>query len=88
MPGVVRDFGRDIAGGALIRGSNDVFVNGKPLVRIGDNVAAHGRGVHSSPVMVSGSGNVFANNISICRAGDIANCGHPAVGSYNVFANG
>lgn len=87
MPGVVRDAGRDIAGGSLIRGSNNVFVNGKPLVRRGDQVAAHGRGIHSGPVMAVGSDNVFTNNIPTCRAGDIATCGHPAVGSYNVFAN-
>lgn len=88
MPGVVRDTGRDFAGGPLIRGSSNVYVNNRPLVRIGDNVARHGKGRHAAPVMAVGSGNVFTNNIPTCRAGDIATCGHPANGSSNVFANG
>jgi uncharacterized Zn-binding protein involved in type VI secretion len=37
--------------------------------------------------MVGGSGNVFANGISVSRAGDPASCGHPASGSGNVIAN-
>lgn len=88
MPGVVRDAGQDRAGGPIIKGSPNVFVNNKPVVRKGDNVAGHGRGTHSSAVMAVGSGNVYTNNIPTCRAGDIATCGHPATGSSNVFANG
>jgi len=87
MPGVARDAGTDVAGGAIIQGSGNVFVEGKPIVRIGDAIAGHGRGPHSGPVMASGSGNVFANNISVSRAGDTATCGHPASGSGTVFAN-
>lgn len=87
MPGVVRDHGRDISIGPLIRGSENVYVNGFPLVRKGDNVASHGRGPHSSPVMAVGSYNVFTNGIPTSRAGDVATCGHTAVGSPNVFAN-
>jgi uncharacterized Zn-binding protein involved in type VI secretion len=87
MPGIARDAGTDVAGGAIVQGSGNVFVNGQPVSRIGDSVAGHGRGAHRSPVMVGGSGNVFANGISVCRAGDPASCGHPASGSGNVFAN-
>jgi uncharacterized Zn-binding protein involved in type VI secretion len=87
MPGIARDAGTDVAGGAIIQGSGNVFVEGKPVVRIGDAVAGHGRGPHAGPVMAAGSGNVFANGIAVCRAGDPATCGHPASGSSNVFAN-
>ncbi len=87
MPGVARDAGTDVAGGADIQGSGDVFVENKPVVRIGDAVAGHGRGPHAGPVMSAGSGNVFANNIGVCRAGDPASCGHPTSGSGSVFAN-
>ena len=87
MPGIVRDAGQDVAGGPIIQGSNNVFANNKPVVRIGDAVAGHGRGPHASPVMASGSPNVFVNNIPVCRAGDVASCGHPASGSNNVFVN-
>lgn len=87
MPGVARDAGQDAAGGAIIEGSSNVFVNNKPVARVGDRVAGHGRGPHRAPVMASGSGNVFTNNIPTCRAGDTATCGHPASGSGDVFAN-
>jgi uncharacterized Zn-binding protein involved in type VI secretion len=87
MPGIARDAGTDVAGGAIIQGSGNVFVEGKPIVRIGDAVAGHGRGPHSAPTMAQGSGNVKANGIGVVRAGDIATCGHPASGSGSVFAN-
>ena len=87
MPGISRDAGTDVAGGAIIQGSPNVFANNKPVARVGDAVAGHGRGPHAGPVMAAGSGNVFTNNIPTCRAGDPATCGHPASGSSNVFVN-
>lgn len=87
MPGIARDAGTDVAGGAIIKGSPNVFANNKPVARVGDNVAGHGRGSHSGPTMAAGSGNVFTNNISTCRAGDPATCGHTASGSGDVFVN-
>ena len=87
MPGIARDDGQDVAGGALIQGSSNVFAENKPVVRIGDAVAGHGKSPHNSPTMAAGSGNVFANGIGVCRAGDAASCGHTASGSGTVFAN-
>jgi uncharacterized Zn-binding protein involved in type VI secretion len=86
MPGIARNSGTDVAGGADIKGSSDVFVENKPAVRIGDNIAGHGIGLHAAPVMIAGSGTVFVNNIAVCREGDIASCGHPTSGSGTVFA--
>ena len=88
MPGVARDSGKDIAGGLLIQGSPNVFVNSKPAVRKGDAVAGHGKPPHASPIMVGSSGTVFVNGKGVCRAGDPASCGHVASGSSNVFAGG
>lgn len=85
MPGIVRK-SQDTAGGILIGGSGDVFVNGTGAVRIGDAVAGHGLPPHDGPVMAEGSGTVFVNGIGVCRAGDQATCGHPASGSNNVLA--
>ena len=85
MPGVTRK-STDSAGGTLIAGSGNVFVNGQPAVRKGDAVAGHGNSPHNSPVMVGCSSTVFVNGIGVCRAGDEASCGHPASGSGNVFA--
>ena len=50
MPGIARDEAEDFAGGALIEGSSNVFAEGRPVVRVGDLVASHGRGDRKSVV--------------------------------------
>ncbi|WP_143689923.1 PAAR domain-containing protein [Wolbachia endosymbiont of Nilaparvata lugens] len=63
-----------------ISGSNDVFVNGKPVCRKGDNFT-EGR------VLIEGSKKVFANGYSIGRVGDSISCGSKVIsGSSNVFS--
>lgn len=86
MSGVTR-LGLDSAGGVLISGSNNVFMNSASAVRIGDVIQGHGDGEHAGPVMATGSSTVFTNGIPQCKAGDSASCGHPSTGSSNVFAN-
>lgn len=79
---------QDKAGGTIIGVlAPTVFVNGTPVSVVGDPVQSHGPSPHSSPVMMTGSGNVFAHSISVCRLGDLATCGHPATASDNVFVN-
>lgn len=77
--------GIDYAGGVLIEGSPNVFVNAASAVRIGDAVDSHGKSPHSSARMVTGSSSVFINKIGAVRRGDRASCGHTATGSLNVF---
>lgn len=88
MPGIARNAGQDVAGGAIVQGSSDVYANNNPAVRVGDRIAGHGKGPHASPVMAAGSSNVFVNNKAVCRSGDSATCGHASTGSSNVFVNG
>lgn len=81
--------GEDSAGGIILgMGAPTVFVNGRPVVVVGDAVSPHGPPIppHIGPVMQTGSSTVFANGKPACRAGDLANCGHTATGSQNVFA--
>lgn len=85
MAGITR-MGMDSSGGALITGSQNVFVNGAGAVRIGDVVAGHGDSPHTTNQMVTGSSTVFVNGIPVCRQGDVAACGHAASGSSNVSA--
>ena len=85
MPGITRRQ-IDAAGGSLIGGSSDVFVNGYGVSRLGDVVAGHGLPPHSSPVMAAASSTVFVNGRGVCRAGDAASCGDSATGSSNVSA--
>lgn len=84
MPGAARK-GVDVAGGTIIQGSPDIYVNNQRLVRKGDAVQGHGLVLHAGPVMVGCSNTVFANGIKVSRKGDIASCGHPATGSEDVI---
>ncbi|WP_265041431.1 PAAR domain-containing protein [Wolbachia endosymbiont (group B) of Melanostoma mellinum] len=63
-----------------ISGSNNVFVNGKPVCRKGDNFT-EGR------VLTEGSKTVFANGYGVGRVGDIVSCSNTMKrGSNNVFS--
>lgn len=69
-------------------GSPNVFVNGKPVHRVGDHWATHccGPTCHDGTAS-SGSGSVFVNGKAICRVGDTISCGDTMCeGSPNVFA--
>ena len=74
-------------------GSPDVFVNGIPVHRLGDNGSTncpHGGSFTST----SGSSTVFVNKKPITRIGDSTSCGScgksgtHSNGSSNVFAGG
>lgn len=71
-------------------GSPNVFINGRPVVRVGDSYAVHcdpSPSCHGGKAS-TGSATVFANGIPICRNGDSVSCGSKqANGSENVFAN-
>ena len=64
-----------------------VFVNNNPIAVKGAAIEAHGKSPHAAATTDGASGNVFANNIAVVRAGDLATCAHPATGSGNVSAN-
>lgn len=87
MPGAARK-DIDSAGGLIREGSNNVFVNGSPAVRIGNSVNSHGRRWrrrHKGVVIAEGSSTVFVNGLNMSREGDKASCGHSiSSGSNNV----
>lgn len=74
------------------QGSPDVFVNGKPVVRVGDSYTPHGSPTPNpshSRSLSSGSSTVFINGIPCGRIGDSISCGDAsAQGSSNVVAGG
>ena len=87
MPGVSR-VNLDTAGGLIVGNlAPTVYVETYNVVVIGAAVQPHGAAPHNNAVMVGGSTTVFANNIGVCRVGDLASCGHAATGSTTVFAN-
>ncbi|WP_339045274.1 PAAR domain-containing protein [Candidatus Mesenet endosymbiont of Agriotes lineatus] len=61
-------------------GSDNVFVNGKPVCRLGDSFT-------ENKTLIQGSATVFANGFGIARVGDLVSCGFKiANGSGNVFS--
>jgi uncharacterized Zn-binding protein involved in type VI secretion len=74
-----------------IEGSPDVYVNGQPLHRVGDNWAFHsGRFGPHGGVTLTGSATVFCNGRPVARVGDPVSppcLSTIAQGSPNVFCN-
>lgn len=71
MTGVARatvDYMTCSSANIISAGSPNVFVNGKPVARIGDPTPGHPGG--SASVMITGNtSNVFANGVAICILG-------------------
>lgn len=70
-------------------GSPDVYVNSRPLMRVGDAYAPHGCPSCPEPShgrsLATGSGSVFVNGKPAGRIGDAIDCGGQAAdGSRNV----
>lgn len=92
MPGIAR-VGVDVAVGVIAGpGAPSVTVNGSTIAVIGDLVTPHapwGRPhpPHNFPPMVTASSTVTAEGKAVCRAGDIAACGHASTGSGDVTAD-
>ena len=65
---------------------NKVKLEGNFIAVVGAAIASHGSSIHIAATMAQGSSKVFAAGIAICRAGDLATCGHSASGSSKGFA--
>jgi len=61
-------------GGTIITGASSVFVNGKPVARVGDVHSCPIEG-HGTTLITSGSGTVLAEGAGVARAGDVCGCG-------------
>lgn len=94
MPAATRIGDADVphcSGMVRAQGSNNVFVNGIPWSRQGDNNTPHllpGNPcpTHSAPI-AKGSPTVIVNGVGAGRVGDsISGCTSVAAGSPNVFA--
>lgn len=73
----------------LLVGSTDVFVNNKPVGRVGDlwEVHCNSKSCHDSKT-IAGSADVFVNNKPLARIGDPLDCGDTILtGSNDVFSN-
>lgn len=95
MPGVVRNI--DLCSGhgcypprLPIIWSPDVFVDGVPVERLTDLLNVHCcPSADCHPGTYMGSNNVYANNLSIQKKGDMIDCGSVCLScSATVFING
>ena len=71
----------DTAGGTITNSQGiRSTCNGRPIAVVGDVVTPHPPPTppHQSAVMQQGSSGLFVNGIRVCRAGDMATCGHAA----------
>lgn len=71
-------------------GSPNVYVNGKPLMRVSDSYVPHACPTCPAPLhgraLAEGSATVFINHLAAGRIGDAIDCGGQAqTGSSNVY---
>lgn len=83
------DGGAHSPGKSSLNYSDNVFVSGKGVVRVGDTYGqSHGSHNHPMGQALVGSPNVFANGRAIHRSGDAINCKDVGgIGSLTVFCN-
>ena len=70
----------------IINGSPDVFIDGKPVARVGDQLAPHSKPKHSPHprTIASGSSTVFINGLPVATTGGAISCGGVTIGSSSV----
>lgn len=70
----------------VINGSPDVLIDGKPVARVGDQLAQHSKPKHSPHprTIASGSSTVFINGLPIATTGGAISCGGVTIGSSSV----
>ena len=70
----------------VIQGSNNVFINGLPAVRVNDEWEEHCGGLCHNGFSETGSKTVFINGLPAFRIGDKIDCGSRGMtGSDDVF---
>lgn len=75
MPGIAL-VGVHVAGGVITGpGASGFTIDGAPVAVLGDDVAGHGSGPHTSPKMAQASTWMTWNGKPVCRAGNAASCG-------------
>ncbi|KPQ28052.1 MAG: hypothetical protein HLUCCX14_12055, partial [Marinobacter excellens HL-55] len=70
----------------VINGSPNVFIDGKPVARVGDQLAPHSKPKHSPHprTIAAGSSTVFTNGLPVATTGGAISCGGVTIGSGSV----
>lgn len=62
----------DTCGGAVLNPlQGTVYANGKLWAVIGTSITNHGDDAHATAIMSQGSSSVYAEDIAVCRSGDL-----------------
>lgn len=71
----------------VISGSPNVFIDGKPVARVGDQLAPHSKPKHPPHprTITSGSSTVFINGMPVAVTGGEISCGGVTIGSGTVI---
>jgi uncharacterized Zn-binding protein involved in type VI secretion len=59
-------------GGKIINGSNSIFVNGRPMARVGDLYACP---IHGNNPIISGVTTIFGEGMLVAHVGSMTACG-------------
>jgi uncharacterized Zn-binding protein involved in type VI secretion len=87
MMQIARQGDLDSGGGTLNSGvSSTVYVDGIPVALVDTGQTPHGKGIHSSSVVISGSSTVIVESKQVAHVGSSTRCGHPvATGSSTTY---
>ena len=75
----------DTAGGIILEGNPNFFVDGFPVSVEGNPVEDHGINEHDDAVMVEGNPNFVIGGIPVCTIMSKASCGDQPVSSSTFF---
>lgn len=75
----------DAAGGPVIATQAWYRIDLLPVVRLGDPVTSHGNSPHDAVVMASSTLWYRIDMVGVCRAVDVASCGHTLAASRMWF---
>jgi uncharacterized Zn-binding protein involved in type VI secretion len=75
----------DMAGGTILVGNSQFFVDGFPVSLQGNPVKDHGQNEHDKAIMIQGNANFVIGGIPVCTIASQASCGHRPTGSSTFF---
>lgn len=78
----------DKAGGLIVGGSSNVFIDGFPVALEGNRIVSHDNNPHNNAIMINGLSKFVVNGIPVCIEGvSRGTCGHIAFSGSSVIAS-
>lgn len=78
----------DKAGGLILGGSSNVFIDGFPVALEGNRIVSHDDDPHKNAILINGTSKFVVNGIPVCIEGiSKGTCGHIASSNSSVIAS-